>query len=227
LETEDWRPDLSIGQWDKRFLMSTRGRIVGLLRKRDYTVEELAAELQLTDNAVRAHLAALERDGLVQQAGRQRGVSKPAFLYRLTRNADQLFRKSDAPLLRHLLEALRTRLTDHEFEEVLTGAGQLTAAEAPPTHGSLQERVHQSVELLGELGGLAEVEEAPDAYVIRGFSCPFAAAGPGHPAVCQLAAAFLSEYVHAPVEARCQPIDPELAPRCLFEIQRTHAENGN
>jgi predicted ArsR family transcriptional regulator len=165
-------------------------------------------------------LAALERDGLVQQAGVQRGVSKPAVVYRLTRDADRLFRKSDGPLLRHLLEVLRTRLSSTEFEEVLEGTGHLTASDLPPARGSLDERVQQSVEMLGELGGLAELEESSDAYVIRGFSCPFAAAGPGHPAVCQLAAAFLSEYVHAPVEARCEPIDPDVAPRCLFEIQR-------
>jgi predicted ArsR family transcriptional regulator len=197
------------------------------LRRQNCTVEQLAAELVLTDNAVRSHLAALERDGLVQQAGVQRGVSKPAIVYRLTRDADRLFRKSDGPLLRHLLEVLRTRLSSTEFEEVLEGTGHLTASDLPPARGSLDERVQQSVEMLGELGGLAELEESSDAYVIRGFSCPFAAAGPGHPAVCQLAAAFLSEYVHAPVEARCEPIDPDVAPRCLFEIhrngQRSHA----
>src|SRR3712207_8581849 len=55
--------------FNKRFLETTRGQIVALLRRGTRTVEELAAALGLTDNAVRAHLAALERDGLVRQAG--------------------------------------------------------------------------------------------------------------------------------------------------------------
>lgn len=176
---------------------------------------------------MRSHLAALERDGLVQQAGVQRGVSKPAIVYGLTREAHRLFRKSDGPLLRHLLEVLRTRLSASEFEDVLEGTGQLTAADLPPARGSLDERVLQSVELLGELGGLAELEESADAYTIRGFSCPFAAAGPGHPEVCQLAAAFLSEYVRAPVEQRCDAVESEVAPRCLFEIRRSYPTDGN
>lgn len=54
---------------NQRFFASTRGRIVTLLRHSSHTVEELAEALDLTDNAVRAHLATLERDGVVQQRG--------------------------------------------------------------------------------------------------------------------------------------------------------------
>ena len=48
--------------WNQRFFSSTRGRILTLLRREKRTVEDLAGELTLTDNAVRAHLATLERD---------------------------------------------------------------------------------------------------------------------------------------------------------------------
>ena len=41
-------------RWNERFLASTRGRIVGLLRRGSRTVNELADEVGLTDNAVRA-----------------------------------------------------------------------------------------------------------------------------------------------------------------------------
>src|SRR3989442_183899 len=49
--------------WNKRLLASTRGRILALLRSENRTVNGLAAALRLTDNAVRAHLLSLERDG--------------------------------------------------------------------------------------------------------------------------------------------------------------------
>src|SRR5947207_14829988 len=55
--------------WRERLFKSTRGKILDLLRTRERTVNELAEELRLTDNAVRAHLASLERDRLVSQAG--------------------------------------------------------------------------------------------------------------------------------------------------------------
>src|ERR671928_1702040 len=78
-------------RWDKRFFASTRGRIVALLRRTARTVDELAAALDLTDNAVRAHLATLERDGLVEQQGVRRGAGKPAAAYALTLEAEHLF----------------------------------------------------------------------------------------------------------------------------------------
>jgi predicted ArsR family transcriptional regulator len=51
---------------DRTFFESTRGRIVALLRRTGLTVDELAQELGLTANGVRAHLATLERDGIVR-----------------------------------------------------------------------------------------------------------------------------------------------------------------
>ncbi len=53
----------------RSFLGSTRGRIVGLLRRGVQTVEGLSRRLDLTDNAVRAHLDALGRSGLVERRG--------------------------------------------------------------------------------------------------------------------------------------------------------------
>ena len=77
--------------WNQRFLSSTRGQVVALLRQGHSTVEELARALGLTDNAVRAHLASLERDGLVVQSGLRRGMRKPAYAYALTPDAERLF----------------------------------------------------------------------------------------------------------------------------------------
>ena len=62
--------------WNQRFLSTTRGRIITLLRRAGRSVEELAQALDLTHTAVRAHLAALERDGLVQQRSERRGKRK-------------------------------------------------------------------------------------------------------------------------------------------------------
>ena len=55
--------------WEKQIGGTARGRIIALLRRGASTVEELAAELGVTDNAVRAHLQLLEREGLIQASG--------------------------------------------------------------------------------------------------------------------------------------------------------------
>ena len=69
-------------RWRERLLESTRGQILALLRVESCTVNELAAALKLTDNAVRAHLISLERDGLIQREGSRPGLRKPhAFVW--------------------------------------------------------------------------------------------------------------------------------------------------
>src|SRR5579859_3159534 len=99
--------------WYQRILTSTRGRLVSLLRRETRTVDELAQILDLTDNAVRAHLATLERDGLVQQQGVRRtgGSGKPAYSYTLTADAERLFPKAYGPVLHTLLDILDERMT--------------------------------------------------------------------------------------------------------------------
>ena len=74
------------------------------LRRASRTVEELAHTLDLTDNAVRAHLATLERDGLVRQAGLRRGPGKPSYTYDLTPESERLFPKAYGPVLRRLTQ---------------------------------------------------------------------------------------------------------------------------
>src|SRR5687767_7213544 len=96
---------------DKRFFASTRGRIVKSVRGTRKTVNELSKELGLTDNAVRAHLLSLERDGLIKQSGIQRGTRKPHFSYQLTEEADHLFPKAYDALLVRLITVLKAQLT--------------------------------------------------------------------------------------------------------------------
>jgi DNA-binding transcriptional ArsR family regulator len=72
-----------VSNWNGRFFESTRGQLVALLSRFRRTVEELARALGLTDNGVRAHLAVLERDGIVRRRGsvrRSSGGGKPAYL---------------------------------------------------------------------------------------------------------------------------------------------------
>ena len=211
---------MSVTPGERRFFASTRGQVVTLLRRRDRTVDELAQAIGLTDNAVRAHLAVLERDGLVRQVGLRRGGGKPAYAYELTPEAERLFPKADARLLRLLLDVLAERLPAGELDEVFRETGQRAAAEEARPAGDLEERVHHAIALLGDLGGMADCETDEGGYVIRGFSCPFAAAKPGHPAVCRLGAALLTEVVGVPVGERCEPGVP---PRCRFEIPRRPA----
>jgi predicted ArsR family transcriptional regulator len=196
---------------------STRGRIVALLRGATCTVEELAARLELTDNAIRAHLTTLERDGLIRQSGVRRGPRKPHFTYSLTPEAERLFPKAYDALLNQLIGVLKCRLSAEEIEDVLREVGQNLAAGAPSGGADdLQSRVWSAVKVLEAIGGAAEAEELEGKIVIRSGGCPLAAAVSTHPEVCRLAEALVAEIVKAPVTEHC---NREGAPQCRFEIE--------
>ena len=208
--------------WSNRFLSSTRGQVVQLLRRGEATVNELAEALRLTDNAVRVHLSTLERDGLVRQSGKRTASRKPEALYSLTPEARQLFPKAYDRLFNQLLHSLESRITPAEKRELLREVGRrLAGGRAPlskvPTKGELRERLKIAIDILKDLGGLAELEDADDEIVIRGFSCPLASVVNEHPEVCQLAESLLAEVIGLPMREECVRNG---APRCLFRLSK-------
>jgi predicted ArsR family transcriptional regulator len=203
-----------VERWDQRFFATTRGQVVTLLRRASQTVNELAAALDLTDNAVRLHLSTLERDGLVEQEGVRRGVGKPSYAYRLTPQAERLFPKPYDLVLDSLLDVLAERLPPETLDAALHEVGHRLAAGQAATSGDLRQRVEHGVALLNDLGGLAEVEDVDGGLAIQGYSCPLAAAA-GHVETCRLAETLLSDVIGAPV---CEHCDRSGSPRCRFEI---------
>lgn len=205
--------------WDRRFFESTRGQAVTLLRRSGRTVEELARALGLTNNGVRAHLATLERDGVVRQRGSVRpgsGGGKPAYVYELTPEAEDMFPKAYEPVLRHLLDALSEELGPKESEALLGDVGRRIAEDREAPDDGVRARLEEAVAVLNELGGLAELEEREGGFVVRGYGCPLAAVTTGRPEVCRVAEAMISELAGVPVRERC---DRGTKPRCCFEVE--------
>lgn len=203
--------------WNQHFFASTRGRIILLLRRATHTVDDLAQDLHLTDNAVRTHLVTLERDGLVCQSGARRGNRKPAIVYSLTPEAEQHFPKAYAPVLQQLLEVLATCMPAEKLEEIMQNVGRRLALQWNIPVGELRVRLQQAVAILNELGGLAELEEHDDTYTIQGYSCPLAAVVPGHPEICQLTRTLLTELIGVSVEEQCER---GVAAHCCFTTKK-------
>lgn len=201
--------------WQRRMLATTRGQVMTLLRGGSRTVNELADALGLTDNAVRAHLSALERDGLIEQEGVRRAFGKPAHVYRLKEEAEALFPKAYATILGSVLARLREERGEAGLEAFLRGVGQEAAA---PADGDMRARVESAVQLLGDLGGLAEIDETDDAFIIRGQSCPLGAVVGRHPEACALAEELVATVVGTEVRECCERGG---APRCMFRVQKS------
>lgn len=183
-------------------------------------MQNLADSLGLTQNAVRTHLNALERDGLVRQEGVRRAVGKPAFVYVMAEEAEALFPKAYAEVLDRLMDRLRRDQGDDALEGLLRNVGRDAASSAPAATGPLRERIDAAVIALADLGGLAEVEERDDAFYINGFSCPLSAIVTKNPLACALAEQLVADLTGAEVVECCDRTHP---PRCRFQVAKQKA----
>jgi predicted ArsR family transcriptional regulator len=198
-----------------RFLTTTRGRIVSLLRQQGRTVRELADTLELTENAVRAHLTTLERDGLIRRGDLRRGTRKPYFTYELTPEAEHLFPKAYSLVLNQLLSVLQSRVKQATLDEVLREVGRQLAAMRQPYKSDLKRRLDDAVVAFGELGGLAEIEKKNGHVTIRGRRCPLSTISVSHPAICLMAESLLTELLGVRVTQACKTTEPVA---CVFAV---------
>ena len=204
-----------------RFLESPRGRIATMLRRGRDTVDGLARALGLTENAVRAQLAGMEADGLVRRSGHRPGVTRPAQLYELTPELEQLLSRAYVPLLVHLVGVLSDQVTPRELDGLMRRAGRELAHEMRPDSrgipSSFPARVRWAASLLDrELGTASEVKRANAHFVVHGHGCPLAALTGKHPGVCHAIESLVSELLGTRVRECC---DRSGRPRCCFEIQ--------
>jgi predicted ArsR family transcriptional regulator len=202
-----------------RFLDSTRGQIAVLLRRGVQTVEELALSLGLTDNAVRNHLAILERDGIVRQSGvrRGKGAGKPAVLYELHPEAEPLFSRAYQPVLAAVLDVLVAELPREQAEELLEKVGRrIAAGTSGRASGTLEERVATAAAALRALGGEVDVVADGERLQLRATGCPLSSTVMRRPETCRAMEAFVAEVVGAPVRECCERGE---RPRCCFAVQ--------
>jgi predicted ArsR family transcriptional regulator len=179
-------------------------------------VEELAQALGVTDNAVRAQLAALERDGLVRQSGIRRGGGKPSYMYSLTPEFEPVLSRAYLPLLIRLLSELGRRMPEDQLTEILREVGRRWAAEFPPSAGDPQSQLKTASGLLNQLGGVTEVESQEGSLAIQGYSCPLAVLVRDNPGVCRSIEALLSQLTGMELRECCDRSRERV--RCCFKV---------
>src|SRR6266480_6575065 len=207
-------------RWRQRLLRSTRGQILALLRAENRTVNELAAILNLTDNAVRAHLVSLERDGLVQQHGTRAGTRKPHAAYGLSSETEHIFPKAYGPLLNHFVTVISNRLTARTLRATMHEVGDAVAADhLERLKGrSRRDRIKAALDLLNDLGGWGKINKKKGKQFINGRNgCPLAAVTVSHPEACLIVESLLSKTIGIRAKKCCEYGE---VPRCCFELSR-------
>ena len=204
--------------WRERLFKSTRGKILELVRTEERTVNDLADALRLTDNAVRAHLASLERDRLITQSGMKPGLRKPHVTYTLGPEAEHLFPKAYGRLVSLLMSIFSRQIKPRNLRAGMRAAGRSVAHEhlrelQGKTRG---QRIDAALGILKELGSAASFREEDGKHFIYGNGCPIAAATANHPEACLLAESLLTEIIGSPVKECCIR-GP--TPSCRFEVK--------
>jgi predicted ArsR family transcriptional regulator len=209
----------------RQFLETRRGRIAAFLQRGGRTADEIATQLRLTPNAVRAQLQVMERDGLVRRGGHKKGTTRPSSIFELTAEVEQLLSGAYIPLLTHLLRVLTKGSRPAEVRNTMRQVGRSLARDlVRPARGAstLEARVNAANDiLLDELGAVTTVARRNGGYVITGAGCPLAGLTDKHPSVCLVIESLVREIVGAPVHECC---DRAGRPRCCFEIGGGHRD---
>ena len=157
----------------KPFLDSTRGRITALLRAGGVTAEELAARLHITRSAVRAHVAGMERDGLIRRAGFRPGKTRPSLVFELAPEVEQRLSGAYVPLVTELIGVLVDERPRAEVEKVLRRVGKRLADALSPGNrpsGDPAARAAQASRLLNDRLGAVTHVEVNGRLLIRGLA---------------------------------------------------------
>ena len=201
--------------WIETLTGETRAQILHLLRRSRLTITALAGQLGLTDNAVRTHIAVLERDGIVERVDTQRDTGgKPARIYRLTDQGEELFPKAYAVVLEGLVAEIARTDGRERAIELLRAVGKQAAASAKAP-ADPDARVATAATALRALGGDIEVARTERGWRLQGYACPLSAVSAKHAEVCCLVKALIEEITGQPVTEQC---DRTGRPRCAFSV---------
>ncbi len=156
------------------------------------TLDELAERLGITRNAVRQHITAMERDGLVRHVAMRPTGRRPSRAYGLTVAGGEAFPRQYDRLALQMLESLRSTIGDEAVETVLDDMVEALAATWLPELellGNIARRRHV-VGIMNELGYHAH--EDPEAEGVGAVNCVFHNVAAKTRAVCRFDEKLLS-----------------------------------
>jgi predicted ArsR family transcriptional regulator len=204
--------------WLEKLMGETQARMLTLLRRSHQSITTLAKALRLTDNAVRSHIAVLRQNGIVKDVGVQRDTGgKPARMYGLTQEGEEIFPKAYALALSGLVEEISRQDGRERLVELLRAVGARAAASVRGTVPTdKKKRVESAATVLRSLGADVDIQSTEGGWRLQGYACPFSAVTTQHAEVCELARSLVSEIVGQPVEECCERNGHT---RCAFVVE--------
>lgn len=161
------------------------------------SVDELVRKLAVTRNAVRQHLAALEREHLIQRCGQRPTGRRPELLYTLTELGRAAFPKQYPLMARLLIQRIVDARGNENLTQLMRDMGHDLAASIADGETLNEEAI---VARMNQSGYEANVFFRSGDKEIHAHNCVFHALAREHPEVCDFDLAFLEALGHGTVE---------------------------
>lgn len=154
----------------------SRQKIINYLKRSDWmTVSELSKKVGITPMAIRQHLLALERQGIVRNVVKKTGIGRPVFLYGLTERAESIFPKSYGKFINEIfstivelegpdmLDSIFKRRKEHLLREKYNVIEDFSDP---------RDKISTLSEMLNQDGHMSEIEKQNGGYFLKQFNCP-------------------------------------------------------
>lgn len=176
-----------------------------LKNKAGYTIDELSAQLEITRNGVRQHVAALEKDGYISPGKTRPSGGRPEQLYVLTDKGKEFFPRHYSWLAQLLIESIKQNSGAEGLRERLGTMGTEVARQMlSQQHTGLEnqeQKLNKLSELMEQLGYNAKNATVGNGSpVIEANNCVFHNLALENPEICAFDLALVSTFMGSNVE---------------------------
>ena len=187
--------------------MSTQAKILNLLNRQPHTIIELADALGVTRNSAYIQITKLEAAGLIHKKAQRKSTNagKPAYEYQTAQGSEDTFSQAYKPLIGSIVEVLEREIPLKERKKLFSKAGIEMAVKAGLSgSGDFESNLDRALDILNELGAMAEVTQVDGQLILSSHSCPVATSVRADVETCNLVSAFLSEATSSNVTSQCK-----------------------
>lgn len=174
-----------------------------LKNKGGATVDELSTKLEITRNAIRQHLAVLEKDGFVTLGASRPTGGRPEQLYILTEAGRELFPRHYTWFAQLIVESIKQESGEEGLKQRMGAMGALVAKELQQQNSALegnQQKLEKLATIMKQLGYDTDSVKVIDGTpAIEANNCIFHNLAIKNPEICQFDIALMSTFTDSTI----------------------------
>ncbi|MDP2902035.1 MAG: winged helix-turn-helix transcriptional regulator [Methylovulum sp.] len=183
---------------------SRQQQILQLLleNKPGLSIDEIAAVLGISRNAVQQHFTALERDGYIQTGGLNKTAGRPVRAYILTEAGINSFPKQYAWFSELILSNLKEEMGSEAFQRYLHKLGEsLSQTLLPQFEGKpTGERIDELLKVMAQLGFHAKAVADNGDHRIEACNCIYHDLAQKHEEICEFDRTLISSLLDKKID---------------------------